>query len=211
MKKIIFDHPHRLKHFEFFNSMNHPHFNITASVCVDSLVQECKTKKLSTHLAIVYIISRVANEIPQFRWRIRGDEIVEHDSVHPSFTVPTTVADVFSFCTVEYDVESTAFLKRADQVRKQMERTPNFEDEVGRDDYLFLSSFPWVAFTGYQHAMQYHPHDSVPRISWGKIHKVDGRMMMPLSVQVHHAIVDGSHVGAYFEQIEELANYASLF
>ena len=211
MKKITFDNPHRQKHFEFFNSMNHPHFNITAPVCVDRLIQKCKTRGISTHLAIVYVISRVANEIPQFRWRIRGDEVVEHSSVHPSFTVPTKVADVFSFCTVDYDANTDIFLKRANQVRKQMELTPNFEDEKGRDDYLFLSSFPWVAFTGYQHAMQYHPHDSVPRISWGKIHEVNGQMMMPLSLQVHHAIVDGSQVGIYFERVEELAKDDNLF
>jgi len=206
MKLITFDHPHRQKHFEFFNSMNHPHFNITAPVCVDGLIKSCKTAEISTHLAIVYIISRVANEITQFRWRIRGSEVVEHETVHPSFTVPTKVADVFSFCTVDYDYDRAIFLRRADHARKQMGETPSFEDEAGRDDYLFLSSFPWVAFTGYQHAMQYHPHDSVPRISWGKIHEVDGKMMMPLSVQVHHAIVDGSQVGAYFEQVEALTN-----
>lgn len=210
MKQIIFDNPHRQKHFQFFNSMNHPHFNITAPVCVDGLIQSCKANGISTHLAIVYLISRVANDIPQFRWRIRGSEVMAHDSVHPSFTVPTKVADVFSFCTVDYDADSEVFLKRADLVRKQMEQTPSFEDEAGRDDYLFLSSFPWVAFTAYQHAMQFHPHDSVPRISWGKIHEVDGRMMMPLSVQVHHAVVDGSHVGQFFEQVEALANGDSL-
>ncbi len=206
MKKITFDNPHRQKHFDFFKSMNHPHFNITAPVNIDGLLKACKQKGLSTHLAIVYIISRAANDIPQFRWRIRGEEVVEHDSVQPSFTVPTKVSDVFSFCTVDFDIDPDIFLERAGEIRKQMENDPSFEDEDGRDDYLFLSSFPWVAFTGYQHAMQYHPHDSVPRISWGKIHEVNGKMIMPLSVQVHHAIVDGSQVGLYFDKIEKLSN-----
>ena len=211
MKKIIFDNPHRQKHFDFFRSMNHPHFNITAPVNVDGLVGVCKAQGISVHLAIVYVISRAANDIEQFRWRIRNDEIVEHETVQPSFTVPTKNTDVFSFCTVEYHDDPKIFLDRADGARKRMELEPSFEDDENRDDFLFLSSFPWVAFTGYQHAMQFHPHDSVPRISWGKIHEVNGAMQMPLSVQVHHALVDGSHVGRYFELVADYGMDTSLF
>ncbi|MBT8220513.1 MAG: chloramphenicol acetyltransferase [Bacteroidia bacterium] len=205
MKEVVFDNPHRKKHFEFFRNLNHPHFNITASVKVGSLIKTCKEKEISVHLALVYLISRIANEIPEFRWRIRGDQIIEHVAVHPSFTVPTETSDVFSFCEVKYDKDSKVFLERAMDARSQRWSDPHFEDEKDRDNYIFLSSFPWVAFTGYQHAMQFHPHDSVPRISWGKILETNGVMTMPLSVQVHHAIVDGSHVGQYFEMVESYA------
>jgi chloramphenicol O-acetyltransferase type A len=37
--------------------------------------------------AIVYVIARAANDIPEFRQRIRGDTVVEHDVVHPSTTI----------------------------------------------------------------------------------------------------------------------------
>ena len=86
---------------------------------------------------------------------------------------------------------------------QNMQATPSIEDEEHRDDYLFLSSFPWVSFTGFQHAMSYHPHDSVPRITWGKFIQEQGRIKMPLSVQAHHGVVDGQHIGSYFQQMEK--------
>ena len=205
MKEIIFQNTHRKKHFEFFNSMNHPHFNITANVDISVLLPFLKKNNLPITPSIVYLIAKAANEIPEFRWRIRDGKIFEHKTVSPSFSVFTEVADVFSFCTVEYESDPKTFIQKAYEKSEAMKKEPSFEDEEGRDDFLFLSTIPWVSFTGFQHAMHFHPSDSVPRITWGKFFESDGKMQMPLSVQVHHAVVDGRHVGQYFQLIEKIA------
>lgn len=171
MKTITFDNPHRKKHFEFFKGMNHPHFGITANVDITVLLPYIRANKLRTSTTIVYLISKAANAITEFRWRIRENKIVEHEKVHPSFTVPTQEADVFSFCTVEFNDNAQTFLQSAKKKIDAMYTNPSFEDEERRDDYLFLSALPWVSFTGLQHAMHYHPGDSVPRITWGKMKK----------------------------------------
>jgi chloramphenicol O-acetyltransferase type A len=85
--------------------------------------------------------------------------------------------------------------------RRQSE--PSFEDEPGRDDFLFLSAMPWVSFTGVQHAMHLTPADSVPRIVWGKYYQQEGRTFLPVSVQVHHALVNGLEIGRFFAFLEE--------
>jgi chloramphenicol O-acetyltransferase type A len=211
MREINFKNPHRQKHFEFFNSMNHPHFNITANVDITHLLPYLKKNKLPITPSIVYLVSRVANEISEFKWRIREGKVVEHNTVQPSFTVFTDVADVFSFCTVKYEKEAKVFIQKAFEKSEKMKKDPSFEDEIGRDDFLFLSSIPWVSFTSFKHAMRFHPSDSVPRIVWGKFFESNGRMQMPLSVQVHHAVVDGRHVGYYFQKIEEVANAPEIY
>ncbi len=205
MREIIFENPHRQKHFQFFNSMNHPHFNITANVEITHLLAFLKKNSWPITPSIVYLISRVANDIREFRWRIREGKVFEYEKVSPSFSVYTEVADVFSFCNVEYEKDSKNFIQRAFKKSEKMKTEPSFEDEVGRDDFLFLSSIPWVSFTSFEHAMQHHPSDSVPRIAWGKFFEINGKIQMPLSVQVHHAVVDGRHVGQYFQKIEEMA------
>ena len=45
--------------------------------------------------------------------------------------------------------------------------------------------------------------DSVPRIVWGKYFKSENKVIMPLSVQAHHALVDGRQIGVYFEKLEK--------
>ncbi len=205
MKPIIFDNPHRKKHFDFFNGMNHPHFAISANVEITALLRYIKQEKLPTTPALVYVIARAANEIPEFRWRIRNHKVIEHSSVRPSFTVPTKASEVFSFCTVDYVTDATTFIQNAQTQIDKMQTEPSFEDEEHQDDYLFLSAIPWVSFTGVQHAMHYHPSDSVPRISWGKFFEQNGKTFMPLGVQVHHAVVNGRQVGDYYQSVEKIA------
>ena len=92
-----------------------------------------------------------------------------------------------------------------------MQKQPSMEDEEGRDDYLYLSSMPWVSFSSLQHAMHCDPADSVPRIAWGKFYEEGGKVWLPLSVQAHHALGDGRHAGRYFEKIQHLLSQPEQF
>lgn len=204
MKEIHFENPHRRKHFDFFRRFDQPHFNICANVEITELLRFLKGGRYRFTPAVVYCIARAANDIPEFRRRIRGERVFEHEAVHPSFTVKTEVADVFSFCTVPYSPHFEDFILNAEAIMDKMSREPSLEDEEGRDDFLFLSSFPWVSFTGFQHAMHYHPVDSVPRFAWGRYFEENGKIKMPLAVQAHHALVDGIHTGRFFENVQEL-------
>lgn len=205
MQEIQFQHPHRKKHFQFFNQMQQPYFNLVANVDITYFIAQLKQDKARSFTpAIVYVLSKAANAIPQFRWRIRGQQVVEHEKVHPSFSVLTEVADVFSFCYVPYTDSQAQFEQAARLKMEEMKTNPVFEDEAGRDDFLFLSAVPWVSFTSISHPMYLEPADSVPRISWGKYFKQGDRVLMPLAVQAHHAVVDGRQMGAYFEKVQEL-------
>jgi chloramphenicol O-acetyltransferase type A len=205
MRTVEFTSPHQRRHFEFFHSMNHPHFSLCGNVEIGGWLDMARERRLKITPAIVHLLARVANEIPELRQRIRDGHVIEHDTVHPTFSVATDVADAFSFCHVEFTLDLEEFVRQTVVRMEEMRTHPVFEDEPGRDDYLFMSPLPWVSFTSIQHAMRYHPHDSVPRISWGKFFENDRRTMMPLSLQVHHALVDGVHAGRFFQRVEELA------
>jgi chloramphenicol O-acetyltransferase len=41
---------------------------------------------------MVYAITRAANAIPEFRYRIRPGQVVEHEVVHPGITVLAQLA-----------------------------------------------------------------------------------------------------------------------
>ena len=204
MREIDFNNDiHRQKHFAFFRRMDQPHTAVCAPVDITAFLARLRATKGHFTTNIVYELSRAANAVPEFRWRIRGERIVEHDRVHPSFTVQTSASSVFSFCTVEFTPERRAFLQRAVREMQRRETEPNFEDEPGRDDYLFLSAMPWVSFTSVQHAMHLSPPDSVPRLVWGKYYRRGDRTLLPLSVQVHHALVNGAEVGRFFALLEQ--------
>ncbi|MEM1118940.1 MAG: chloramphenicol acetyltransferase [Bacteroidota bacterium] len=210
-KYIELSNPHRKKHFDFFKNMDQPHFNICANVEISGFLDFIKRNGYSFTPTMVYFLSKAANEITEFRWRIRGEQILEHPAVHPSFTVYTEVADVFSFCTVDYYDNFFTFLEKTLAEIDKMLTEPSFEDDEHRDDFLFMSSIPWVSFTSFAHAMHYTPADAIPRITWGKVFKEGAKNLMPLSVQAHHAVVDGRHTGKYFELFQAYMNEPSAF
>jgi chloramphenicol O-acetyltransferase type A len=190
----------RRRAFEKFRGFDFPHFNLTARVEVSAFVPAVRARSTSFTVATAYTLARAANDLPPFRLRIRGDQVVEHEQVHPSFTI-LLEDEQFSFCTVEYrsryDEFSAAAAERIEHIRQH----PSLQDEPGQDNLLFMTSIPWISFSAMQHPMHVHPADSIPRIAWGKIDEAEGRLMMPLSVQVHHALMDGLHVGRYYERV----------
>ncbi|MEJ2011496.1 MAG: chloramphenicol acetyltransferase [Anaerolineales bacterium] len=186
--------------FEKFHRFEMPHFNLTASVDVSSFSTTVKNRSSSFTVAVAYTLARAANEIEPFRLRIHGEQVVEYEQVHPSFTI-LLEDESFSFCMVPYTSSYIEFAAEAAQRIQHIRLHPTLQDEPGQDDLLFMTSIPWVSFTSMQHPMNLHPADSVPRIAWGKTYQDRDRRLMPLSVQVHHALMDGLHVGRYFERV----------
>jgi chloramphenicol O-acetyltransferase type A len=43
-------------------------------------------------------------------------------------------------------------------------------------------------------------------MSFGKMTESDGKLTMPVSVHVHHALIDGLHVGQYIDLFQQLMN-----
>ena len=143
MRYITFEDEHRQRHFDFFLAMDQPHSGLTADVDITVFTQLIRqSAELRFSPSLIYLLSRVAHEIPVFRQRIRkGGQVVEHDRVDPSFSVPTRASSVFSFCTVEYNHDPRVFHQAALDRIEEMQENPSFSDEPGRDDYLFMSYF----------------------------------------------------------------------
>ena len=68
----------------------------------------------------------------------------------------------------------------------------------GRLDMGYLSCMPWLDYTSLDNALP-NPDDCIPRVSWGKIVPKDEGFDMAMTIQVHHALVDGRQVGDFFE------------
>ena len=93
-----------------------------------------------------------------------------------------------------------------DQGNRLVDRSANAELKEhieDSDEWIFLSCLPWLRFTAMSNPNS-GPDDCIPRISWGKFFEHDSIWLMPVSVQVHHALVDGIHVGRFFEMLERV-------
>ncbi|MBN1538420.1 MAG: chloramphenicol acetyltransferase [Anaerolineales bacterium] len=194
----------RREHFRVFSAFDHPHFNMCADVDLTKFLPFVKHNDISFTVAVVYTISRIANEIPEFRYRIRGEEVVEHAIVHPSTTILVD-EELFSFCYFRYQKDFSNFSADAAEQIARVKAHLTLQNEPG-DDALYMTAIPWVSFTSFMHPMHLNPVDSIPRFAWGKFSSEANAIKMPLSVQGHHALMDGIHMGKFYMLMQEALN-----
>ena len=191
----------RHEHFKVFNAFDYPHFNMCANVDLTAFYPYVKQRGISFTVAIVYALARSANAIPEFRYRIREGKVLEHEIVHPSVTILTD-DDLFSFCSFDYIENFSEFAARAVERIAYVKDNPTLKDGPEEDNLLYLTAIPWVSFTSFMHPLHFHPVDSVPRFAWGKFFKDGEFLKMPLSVQGHHALMDGLHAGRFYTEVQ---------
>jgi chloramphenicol O-acetyltransferase type A len=130
--------------------------------------------------------------------------------VNPGFTILVD-KDLFSFCDVEYAEDFSEFARRAAEKIAYVKAHPDLEsNNPAQDDVLYMSPIPWVSFTSFSRPMQLHPADSVPRFAWGKYFTEGDALKMPLSVQGHHAVMDGIHMGRFYETIQDYLHHPEV-
>lgn len=193
----------RRDHFAFYRGYDNPYFNVCAPVDVTRLLERCRSQGgPSFFLASLWASLAAVNEIEELRYRIRGDDVVVHDRVHGGSTV--LVPDgTFRFAYFDHDPDFWAFAEGAADVLEgvRAEMGP-LEARPERDDLIHASIIPWVAFTSFSHARRWGTDDSVPKVVFGRHHRDGDADRMPVSIEVHHALVDGLHVGRFFERFQ---------
>jgi chloramphenicol O-acetyltransferase type A len=77
-------------------------------------------------------------------------------------------------------------------------------ENTGRLDVIHFSTVPWISFTGVTHPQNFKYKDSIPKITFGKYFHRNGRMILPVSVNAHHGLMDALHVSRFLQLFEQL-------
>ena len=193
----------RKPQFDLFKTYENPFFNITAEVNVSNLVKFCKNNNESFFLNSLFIGAKVNNEINEFRMRIRGEKVIIHDKIN--FGAPVMHSDkTFTFCYFKYYSDRKEFIKNAEVSLKQELANPSFNPRHDEDDIIHFSVLPWVNFSSIKHARRIPVEDSIPKIVYGKYSKKNDEFYMPISLEVHHGLMDGYHAGLFYKMWQEI-------
>ena len=207
MKFLDLDNWDRKEHFQFFSQFEEPFFGVC--VDVDCTIAYSKAKELGTSFFLYYLHKSLlaVNKTEPFKYRIDTDgKVIVHDVVAASATI-NRENGTFGFSYMPFDEEYGTFEVTAKAEIERIRSTSSLFPPHSADDVIHYSSLPWIKFTSLSHARSFAFKDSVPKISFGKMTEVDGRKTMPVSIHVHHALMDGFHVGLFLERFQgELDN-----
>lgn len=192
----------RKDHFNFFKEFDIPFFNTTANVDVTQLVTHTKQKGYSFFLSALYFSLKAAHKVESFRYRILDGKVICYDKVHPG-TTAINEENIFKYTYLTYQDDLVAFVQKSQKDLEEQMKAPGLLPNSGLD-VIYYSSLPWISFTSFQHARKFIKDESIPRIMFGKYFTENGIIKMPVSVEVNHALMDGYHVGQFFEIFQEL-------
>ena len=202
LKRIDLDTYPRRDHFNHFCAMAYPYAGVTVDVDVTDLLSLCREKGDSFYLMVLHAVALAADEVPEFRRRIDHGGIVEYDEC-PTSHIELKPDGTYAYCTLRHHMPLAEYLAQAESARTAAREGGSIEEEDDVQSMYFISTLPWLHYTQLIQPVACG-EESNPRITWGKYQANDkGRMMMPLSVLVHHALADGIHIAKFYEAFNQ--------
>ena len=171
-----------LKTYELAKKENIPFFNLTSACILETL-----------------------NEIPEFKWRIVGDNVVEYEKINAVSPIMQN-----DYTIREIEMEPASEFENIFQWNEYVENKKNNIDDnqylvepMKRDEEPIanLSCIPWIDFDSMTNIIA-SPNQIMPVISWGKL--VDGKI--PISLTASHVFIFGWHFKLFYENLEKYLN-----
>jgi chloramphenicol O-acetyltransferase type A len=129
--------------------------------------------------------------------------LVEFDRIHATQTIFND-DETFSFAFFESKGDIFEFDRSGRGSVNKYKLLKTFDVESDRLDLIYYSVIPWVSFTSFKHASRLDQGQTVPRIVFGKYFDGLDKKLMPVSVEANHSIMDGYHVGKFFNRFQEI-------
>ena len=191
----------RAESFRFFSSLDQPFYSVCFRVDVTKLHAYAKSHNLSFYHAMIYFVTQAVNETENFRYTIRDGEVYLLPARTPSFTVLKPGSEQFQIVTVPCTGSLEDFCRAA---KEKTEAQTTFLDPASEtDDLIYISCLPWFDLTCCTNERKVDIDDAIPRITWGKYVKEGDREVLGLSVEVNHRLIDGVHLGRFYERLQE--------
>ncbi|NVO10706.1 MAG: chloramphenicol acetyltransferase [Bacteroidales bacterium] len=191
----------RHNHFEFFKQFEEPFFGICVDIDCTKSYAKCKSEGISFFLYYLYKSLVAANKIEPFRYRIENENVFIYDKVLASPTIDRPDG-TFGFSRIDYYEDFQMFNLEAKKVIEKVRNSKELFPAVSDENVIHYSSLPWINFKSVSHARSFSFKDSCPKITFGKISEHDNVKKMPISIHVHHALMDGIHVGQFIDEFQ---------
>ena len=211
MKHIIdIDTWERRDNYGFFRTYLNSWYSVTTEIDCTEASAAARRSGHSFFLYYLYAVLRSANEVNELRYRTdKNGQVVFHDRVDiispiavpgkTFYTVRIPYHENFERFYAEAHALITDIPENGDPYHAEKELM-----QQGDYDVVHLSAVPKMFFTSITYTVAEAGNGcSHPLMTVGKVVPRGERLVFPLSIDVNHAFVDGSHLASFFGKIEK--------
>lgn len=180
--------------------------SVTARIDVTDLVSYSKKTDTKFYINFLYILSKVLNSREDYRmgYLWETDELICYDKINPIQYVfhedTETCTPVYTEYYEDYD---TFYIKALADVEEAKATREYMLDMAGHPNWFDASYISWLSYDSLNIELPDGYLHFPPIVNWGRYREENGRLMMPVSVRLNHAIADGFLVSRVFTLLEQ--------
>lgn len=185
-------------------------YSLTVNIDITGLKAAAKERGKKIYPVQIYMIAAIVNQYPEFRMDRNSDgELGYWEEVNPSYTIFNKDSETFSSVWTNYNHNFSGFYDSCiEDINKYSQATGLQPKPDEPSNYFTLSCMPWINFTALNINVFNEGRYLTPIFTIGRFIETGDTVLMPLSIQVHHAVCDGFHVGRFVQSLQDLAaNY----
>lgn len=181
--------------------------SMTVDINVTKLVAFVKAHGLKFYSAMIWVVSKVINAHSEFKYsRDQDGKLIRWDYVSPYYADFHKEDENFVKLVTEFSDDLNEFHARFLADRERCKNLRAFDLRDIPKNTFDVSCLPWVTYKSFD----IHVFDSgtylAPVVTWGKYSMENDKIIMPLSMNIHHAVADGFHLCRFFNEVQELIN-----
>ncbi len=178
--------------------------SLTVDIDVTNLKTFSKENNISFFALMLWVVSKVINSHDEFRYSFdKNGNLIKWEYISPSYTDFHKEEESFVKFVGEYSDDVLEFCNRVKNDRKQ-HKNDNGILENQPLNFFDVSCLPWVKYNHFD----IHVFDDgkflAPVITWGKYEQVNDRLIMPLTMNINHAVADGYHLSRFFNEVQDM-------
>jgi chloramphenicol O-acetyltransferase type A len=178
---------------------------ISADIDVTDLYRKAVTAKKNFEVAVLYVITNVLNRHEEFRvgYCKENGRLMIWDYINPVHRVFHEDTEMFSRIWTKYDTDFTKFYIAAlHNITEGLKLKTVNQPEIPENNFE-ISFIPWLHFSAINTKMSESGKYLAPVITVGKVEEINGKFMMPFTMQISHAVADGFHIARAFNETAE--------
>ncbi len=161
-------------------------------------------KEYKLYPSMLWLLTKTVNELPQFRTALTEDGLGFYDDMHPSYTIFNKENKNFSGIWITFDPDYHVFLSSYQADTVKYASSTQFSPKPNRPPNSFdVSMVPWFSFSSFHINVHNQVNYLLPIFTLGKYFDDNEKRILPLAIQVHHAVCDGYHVGKFIELLQD--------
>ena len=192
--------------FRFYMDHMRVVMSLTVDVNVTPLVRFVKKNSMKFYPAMIWAVSRVVNAHEEFRFGLDADgNLIRWDVISPSYAHFHPEDGNFTKLVTPYTEDLTAFHTRFLEDRETY-RDLRAVVEGQPANHFDVSCLPWVRYSHFDVHVFDQGDFLAPVVTWGKYEADGDKLVMPLTMNIHHAVADGFHLCRFFKEVQELVD-----